>query len=130
MKTWRLLAIATGLGLMVGETWRSWGAGRPWLFVVDDYLIGIPLVVSAWLVAKPTLARRCAFAAAYAAGAGMLYVSFFSKIVEPASVETGNWSLDVLTWLVGLAFFVCVAGTVAAIALPAEPVDSRGDPPR
>lgn len=116
MLFWRLWAIVLGSSLMIGETFRSWGAGRHWLFVVDDFCIGIPLVVTAILVATPTIARRCAFSASFAAAAGMLYGSFFGKLVEPASTNAGNLPLDVLTCLVGAAFFSSLAGLAGSIA--------------
>lgn len=120
MQLWRGLAYTLGSGLMLGEAWRSWGAGRHWLFVVDDFVIGIPLVVTAALVGRPTLARRCAFSAAYAGAAGMLYGSFFGKLVEPAATNTGNWSLGWLTLLVGLAFAGSLAGLVGSILARGE----------
>jgi hypothetical protein len=58
---------------------RSWGQDRILLFVVDDFLIGIPLIVTAILMRTPTPARWCAFAASFAVTAGMLYGSFFGN---------------------------------------------------
>ncbi|NJN50906.1 MAG: hypothetical protein HC809_03100, partial [Gammaproteobacteria bacterium] len=75
-------AALLGTSLMVGETIRSWGQGRNLLFVLDDFVIGLPLVITAMLMANPTPARQCAFSAAFAASAGMLYGSFFGKLVE------------------------------------------------
>ncbi|HEX7069688.1 MAG TPA: hypothetical protein VF190_02735, partial [Rhodothermales bacterium] len=63
----RVWAALLGASLMIGETIRSWGQGRNLLFVFDDFLIGIPLVVTAVLMRHPTPARWCAFAAAFAA---------------------------------------------------------------
>ncbi|MDQ0463689.1 vacuolar-type H+-ATPase subunit I/STV1 [Caulobacter ginsengisoli] len=117
----RIIALIHGLSLIIGETWRSWGAGRPLVFVVDDYLIGGFVILGAWLMRTDTLRNRALFAAAWGANAGMLYGSFFGKLVDPASSNAGNWSIGVLTWLVGLAFVVSVAGMVAAILLPARP---------
>ena len=44
-----------------------------------------------------------------------VHPSFFGKLIEPAEVNAGNFSLDVLTALVGLAFVACVAGTIGSI---------------
>ena len=120
MKFWRIWAVILGASLMMGESIRSWGQGRNLLFVCDDFLIGIPLVVTAILMGKPTPARWCAFAASFAATAGMLYGSFFGKLVEPSATNAGNWDLGVLTVLVGVAFAVSLAGLVASIALPLQ----------
>jgi len=61
MKFWRVWAILLGLSLMVGETIRSWGQGRNPLFVLDDFFVGLPLVVTAILMARPSIPRLCAF---------------------------------------------------------------------
>lgn len=119
MTALRIIALIHGLGLMIGETWRSWGAGRPLVFVIDDFLIGGFVILGAWLMRNDTPRNRAVFAAAWGANAGMLYGSFFGKLVEPSAVNAGNWSLDVLTWLVGLAFVVSVIGMLAAMLLPA-----------
>jgi hypothetical protein len=104
-----------GAALMLGETLRSWGAGRHWLFVLDDFFIGVPLVLTAILVARPTVARRCAFSASFAATAGMLYGSFFGKLIDPASTDPGNMPVDLLTCLVGGAFFLSLLGLAGSI---------------
>ncbi|MDO9126765.1 MAG: hypothetical protein Q7U42_07845, partial [Parvibaculum sp.] len=93
--------------------------GRPFLFVADDFFIGIPLVVTAFLMAKDTIARRAAFAGAWGATAGMLYPSFFGKLIEPtaAAAATTNIPFDFLTTIIGVAFATALAGLVAAVAL-------------
>jgi vacuolar-type H+-ATPase subunit I/STV1 len=118
MNVLRIIAVIHGLSLIGGETWRSWGAGRPLVFVVDDYLIGGFVIFGAWLMRVDSLRNRAVFAAAWGANAGMLYGSFFGKLVEPETTNAGNWSIGVLTWLVGLAFAVSVVAMVAAILLP------------
>jgi hypothetical protein len=40
MKLDRALAAALALSLMVGEIWRSWGADRSVMFIMDDQLMG------------------------------------------------------------------------------------------
>ena len=37
---------------MMGELIRSWGQGRNLLFVLDDFFIGIPLLLTAYLAAS------------------------------------------------------------------------------
>jgi hypothetical protein len=116
MLFWRVWAIVLGSSLMIGESIRSWGAGRHWLFVADDFFIGAPLVITAILVATPTVARRCAFSASFAAAAGMLYGSFFGKLIDPASTDPGNMPLGLLTCAVGAAFFAALIGLAGSIA--------------
>ncbi|MEQ8267402.1 MAG: hypothetical protein RH982_09410 [Parvibaculum sp.] len=116
---WRWIAGILGASLMIGETIRSWGMGRPFLFVADDFFIGIPLVATALLMERDTMARRAAFAGAWGATAGMLYPSFFGKLIEPteAAAATTNIPFDFLTTIIGIAFATALAGLVASVAL-------------
>ena len=106
----RLLAILLGSSLMIGELIRSWGQGRNLVFVIDDFLVGVPLVVVGILMSKPTFVRLCALAAAFAAAAGMLYPSFFGKIVEPSEPLSSNIAGTVLTTLIGVALATALIG--------------------
>ena len=118
--SWRLVRAAgvlLALSLMLGELWRSWGAGRPLVFVLDDFVFGLPLLVAAILGAT-TPWRRAFLAAAWGGNVGMLYGSFFTKVVEPGTVTAGNWNQAVLTGLIGVAFVVAIAGLAATLALP------------
>ena len=118
MKLLRIAAVILALSLMVGEAWRSWGAGRPFVFVIDDFIMGVLLIFGAVAVAKDTFARRALFASAWGYTAGQLYTSFFSKVVHPEQVNAGNWSLDILTLLLGVAFVTSVIGMIASFVLP------------
>lgn len=120
MKRLRLLAVLLALSLMVGEAWRSWGAGRPAYAWLDDQIMGAMLLAGAWAMARDTLARRAFFAAGWGVNAGMLYGSFFGKLFEPQRTNAGNFDLGVLTWLVGLAFAVSIAGMILTITLPQQ----------
>ena len=114
----RILAAIQALSLILGETYRSWGAGRHIAFVVDDYWMGALLLLGAWLMRRDTFRNRALFAAGWGVCAGMLYGSFFGKLVEPSSSNPGNFDMGLLTGLLGLAFFVAVAGMIATIILP------------
>lgn len=115
MRYLRVTALFLGSSLIIGELWRSWGAGRPTLLVIDDVLMGGSLVVAAMLVWRNTVRRRTFFSGAWGLCAGMLYGSFFVKIVAPAETVAGNWNPTVLTALIGVAFTVSVFGLVASI---------------
>ena len=114
---WRVWAALLGLSLMIGETIRSWGQGRNLLFVFDDFLIGIPLVVTAVLMRNPSPGRWCAFAASFAATAGMLYGSFFGKLVDLSSPADSNIEIRLLTALIGVAFVSALVGLITSIRL-------------
>ena len=128
MKALRVLAIALSLSLMIGETWRSWGAGRPVMFVLDDMLIGGFLIAAAIAVGEESLRNRAALAAAWGTAGGMLYTSFFGKVFAPQTVQAGNWDLGILTILVGAAFIVSLAGMWLSITLPSSTRSLRSQP--
>lgn len=113
----RVIAVILAIGLAGGEAWRSWGAARPFIFVVDDFIMAVLLIAGAALVRQDTMLRRAFFASAWGYTAGQLYSSFFSKIVHPEQANAGNWSLDILTWLIGLAFVISVIGMILSFTL-------------
>lgn len=120
----RRLSVISALLLMIGEAYRSWGVGRPWLFVMDDMLTGMMMLWAVWLTRRPSSAARRFLSAAWGVAAGMLYGSFFGKLIDPASSTPGNFSIGFLTAIVGFAFFVSIGGLVASIRLP-DQADTR-----
>lgn len=114
----RIWAVLLALSLMIGELWRSWGAGREFVFVVDDQIMGAMLIVSAYLLKEQTVRRRAFFSAAWAFNVGMLYGSFFNKIISPENTNAGNWDFGILTALIGVAFLSAITGMIASILLP------------
>ncbi|ABC64447.1 hypothetical protein [Erythrobacter litoralis] len=114
----RFLGAGLALSLMIGELIRSWGVGRPIMFVLDDFLAGGLLLAGAILMARPTAVRRGIFIGGWGVCAGMLYGSFFGKVFDPASANSGNFDLGVLTWLIGLAFAVSLVGLWGSIREP------------
>lgn len=118
MRILRILAIVGALLLMGGEAYRSWGVGRPVAFWMDDMLAGAIMIAAAIAVRRPTPMTRSFFSASWGIAVGMLYGSFFGKLFDPASTDPGNFSLGILTALIGLAFAISIAGLVASIVLP------------
>lgn len=121
MTIFRIVAVLQGLGLAIGELYRSWGVDRPLMFWVDDQILGALLISAAILMARDTFHRRAYFTAAWGFSAGMLYSSFFAKVYEPQEANAGNFDLDVLTFLIGWTFFVACVGMAASILLPRQP---------
>ena len=111
----RILGIGLALSLMIGELVRSWGVGRPIMFVLDDFFMGGLLFVGALLMAQPTRMRWGLFVAGWAACAGMLYGSFFGKVFAPDNANSGNFELGLLTALIGLAFATSLLGLVGTL---------------
>lgn len=120
MRFLRIWAIVLALSLIIGEAYRSWGAGRPVMFWMDDMIMGAMLIAAAILVRTDTLRRRAFFAAAWGVNAGMLYPSFFGKLLAPEEANPGNFDLGLLTLLVGLAFVSALIGMVLTILAPRD----------
>ena len=118
MRYLRIIAILLGTSLILGEAYRSWGAGRPVMFWMDDILMGGMLIIAALLVRRDTFRNRAFFAAAWGVNAGMLYGSFFGKVFAPQNSNSGNFDLGFLTAIIGLAFVTALIGLVAAIFIP------------
>ena len=111
----RLLGAILALCLMIGETIRSWGVGRPIMFVLDDFFMGGLLLIGTVLMAKPTRLKWGVFVAGWASCAGMLYGSFFGKVFDPDNANSGNFDLGLLTGLIGLAFVTSLIGLTATL---------------
>jgi hypothetical protein len=122
----RALAVALAVSLTAGLLLLRWGTDRHFMFVVDDVIIGVLLLAGAWAMKQDTIRRRALFCAAWGFSAGLLYPSFFGKLVDPAEVDAGNWSMSVLTVLIGLAFVISVIGMVASIAIPIQSAPCGG----
>ena len=120
MKALRWIGFVGALLLMLGEAYRSWGAGRPVYAWMDDMLAGAIMIVAVVRVARPTVANRTLFSAAWGIAVGMLYGSFFVKLFEPRYASAGNIPLGTLTALVGAAFVLAIGGLIASIVLPDE----------
>jgi hypothetical protein len=118
MKALRIFAVFGALSLMIGELWRSWGVGRPIMFVLDDQFAGAFMLATAWAMRNDTIHTRAAFAASWGVAAGMLYGSFFGKLIEPERATPGNWDLGVLTALLGVAFVGALVGLGLSVVLP------------
>lgn len=120
MKALRILGALGALSLMIGELWRSWGAGRHILFILDDQFAGLLMLAGVWAMRRDSVSNRALFASGWGVAAGMLYGSFFGKVIDPASAQPGNWNVGVLTALLGIAFAISLCGLVACIAIPPD----------
>lgn len=118
MNKFRTITILIAVIVIIGELYRSWGVGRPIMFVLDDVLMGTYLIISSLIFTKDTPTRRAFFASGWGMGAGLGYVSFFSKVENPEKTNFGNFEPSTLTSLVGIAFAVSIIGLATAILLP------------
>lgn len=125
--TSRGLAVGLGAAMMIGETIRSWGQGRHPVYVLDDFIIGVPLVITAVLAGKPGSRSHAALVASFAACASMLYGSFVSKLINPTRSFDSNIPTGPLTALVGLGFAVALLGLILSLwAIPKVGPGKRG----
>ena len=113
LRSLRLLAVAVGVGLAIGETIRSWGVQRPIFAVVDDYVIAVFLVAAAAWGDRP--GAYAFLAAAFGFSSGVLYGSFFLHLSRLSQRDPGNIPQKLLTFLIGLAFFGSVLGGALAV---------------
>ena len=120
MKALRWLGAIGAFALMIGELWRSWGAGRHILFILDDQFAGLLMLAGVWAMRRDSIRARALFASGWGVAAGMLYGSFFGKVIDPAGAQPGNWDVGVLTALLGVAFAISIGGLVACIAIPPD----------
>ncbi len=126
MKILRIVAVIGALALMIGELWRSWGVGRPIMFILDDQFAGGFMLAAAWAIRDDIKRNRAAFSAAWGVAVGMLYGSFFGKVLHPQNAEPGNWNLGVLTTLLGFAFAGALVGLWFSITLPSSEKLTKG----
>lgn len=118
MKKFRALMIVLALAVMVGEVVRSWGDGRNIIWVLDDILAGLYMLAAAIAFKADTPALRAFFASAFGIAVGMLYMSFFSSFLEPASTNSGNFNLNFLITVKGILFVASILGLAASILMP------------
>lgn len=119
MPVLRAVAALLALSLMLGERLRSMGTGRPPASGLDDQRMGGFLLASAWAI-RATLGGNAPHSPQPGLVAGMLYGRFFGKLLDPGGVDAGNLDLGVLTWVVGAAFAISLAGLWGSIVLPAH----------
>jgi len=116
MKMLRLAALALALIVMGGEALRSWGE-RDLVWWIDDFLVGAALIAGAFIAGKPTPARRAAFTGAWGFSAGVIYISFFDKVIAPAA-SGANIEVNRLNLFVAATLLAAIAGFAASIAAP------------
>lgn len=114
----QILSLLLAVGLVVGESIRSWDVGRPFAAVADDFVAAGLLLLAAWLTGRPDHRARRIVVAVWALIAGAVLPNLVMKLADPAHMTPGNLSPGLLTALVGLALLVSLGGLVAAILLP------------
>ena len=128
MKTFRYITIFLAIVNILGEIYRSWGDGRNIVWVLDDVFASGFLIISALWFSQDTKARRAAFAAAWGVSLGMIYVSFFSSLLDGANFNSGNLDWQFLLGVKAFIFLLCIFGVYAAIYWPyAKSLNHKGE---
>jgi len=104
------LAILVGIGLIIGETIRRYGEWGYWSRWMDDYIMGLSLIIPAILILKKKQIAPRLLIAGWAFNIGMLHGSFFHKLAPDASDFQTNIDKNFLIFLIGLAFFTSIVG--------------------
>jgi len=120
-----ILAILVGLGLIIGETIRRYGAWGFWARWMDDYIMGGLLIVPAVLILKKVGFGKRLLIAGWGAAFGMTFLSFFGKISPTARKFETNIDADLLVFLIGLAFATSLIGLIWLLLLERKEIGSR-----
>lgn len=111
------LAIILAIGLISGETIRRYGEWGHWARWMDDYLMGLFLIIPAVLILKKIEFGKKLLIAGWGINIGMLYGSFFSKIDPNSEQFQSNIQSEFLIALIGLALLVSLTGLIWILIL-------------
>ena len=98
------LALIFGSLIIIGETYRRYGEWGHWSRWLDDFIIGLFLIVPAILIVKGHKYGRKLIIGGWGFSSGLLYGSFFSKVTDVNNIGQSNIDSTVLICLIGLAF--------------------------
>jgi len=122
MKKFRFFTILVSVINIIGELYRSnigfGGDGRHIVWVLDDVISGVILIIAALAFTQDTPARRAFFAGAWGIGLGMIYPSFFASLHGGANFNSGNLDWQFLLGVKGFIFALCCSAVILAIRLP------------
>lgn len=106
-----VLAVGLGLALMIGESIRSWGMGRPFMSWFDDFILAFFLCAAVLLFRRnPKNAKF--LTAAWGINLAMIYISYTSKVLNPEMNIHSTLSFDLLTNLLLTALIVSIIGLI------------------
>jgi len=114
------LAILLALGLIIGETIRRYGEWGFWARWIDDYIMGLLLIIPAILVLKNKNFGKKLLIAGWSLTIGITYGSFFSKISPNAKEFQTNIEANSLILLIGLAFITSTIGLIWILLLESK----------
>lgn len=114
-----MVAIFFGVALIIAESVRSYGQGRPFFAWFDDFVIALFYFFCgymAWYRASNIKYLSAAFALCLA---GMT-MSYLSKVLNPEMEIYSNISFELLTGLLLAAMVVSIIGMIWTLAVDFE----------
>jgi hypothetical protein len=118
VKALRLFTVSIALVLMIGEGYRSWGAGLPIATWMDDMVLGALLIGAAWALRTETPRRRAFFTGVWGIAVSGVFLSLLAKLIDPASTVAGNLHVSVLVGALAIIFIASVAAFAASLVIP------------
>jgi hypothetical protein len=114
----KMVTIMLAAALIVGETYRSWGIGRPILTVADDWFGAAGLLWAARLTTRPGDQGRRIVTAIWGVICGASLSNLAIKLLMPDRMNPGNFSPFALQMLVGAALVISLCVLIAVVLLP------------
>jgi hypothetical protein len=105
-------SIIFGCLIVSGETYRRFGDFGHWSRWMDDYIIGLLLIVPAILILKGRNDWIKVLISGYGFATGLLYGSFFSKFLDVKNIQQSNIEADLLIFLIGLGLLASLVGLI------------------
>ncbi|HEY6562993.1 MAG TPA: hypothetical protein VIY86_00725 [Pirellulaceae bacterium] len=103
-------AVVFAVVLMIGEAYRSWGAGRPVVSWLDDMIAGTVILAGVLLIGRGSAAGWNVLAGGWGAIWGLAYGSFFSKFLTTNPTDDGNIPFQSLLWIIGFGLIAATVG--------------------
>lgn len=108
--------MALGLALMIGESIRSFGMGRPFLNWFDDFIMAFFLFLGVYKTRRNVHNIKY-LSAAFAFNLGLLLLSYSSKISNPARDIHSTMSYEILTTLLLIATITSFIGMIWTLSV-------------
>ncbi len=118
MSAHRIAAVVFATIVLGGEIYRSWGERAVALWL-DDFLVAVALVLAALLLNRATPRRAALMTGAWGFAVGVIFISFFDKILLPAMLGPGA-EFHRLNLFVTLELAVAIAGLFASTRLSSD----------
>lgn len=117
------LSVIFGCLVVIGETYRRFGDFGHWSRWMDDYIIGLSLIVPAIIILNGKNQGIKFLIAGWGFASGLLYGSFFSKWLDIENIKQSNIESDLLIRLIGLGLLTSLFGLIWTIIIENKRTD-------